>query len=92
MMYYLCFCSDIDVVTMFSLCFCSDIDVVTMFCLCFCSDIDVVTMFCLCFSTDVASGLQSLHFESCVWRAVSSCSSHQPQVVINLACMCTTVA
>ena len=26
--------------------------------------------------------LQGLHFESCVWRAVSSCSSHHPQEVL----------
>ena len=42
-----------------------------------------------------ASDLQGLNFESCVWRAVLSHSSHHPQVVLCMAqcaCMCTKVA
>ena len=40
-----------------------------------------------------ASDLQGLNFESCVWWAVSSHSSHHLQEVIwpNLACMCLYV-
>ena len=38
------------------------------------------------------NNLQGLNFKSCVWRAMSSHSSHHPQEVLNLACMCTKVA
>ena len=41
-----------------------------------------------------ASDLQGSSFESCVWRTVSSQSSHHPQEVLlaSLAYMCTKVA
>ena len=42
-----------------------------------------------------ASDRQGLNFKSCVWRAVSSHSSHRPRERLswsNLACMCTKVA
>ena len=41
-----------------------------------------------------ASDCQGSNYESCVWRAVSSQSSHHPQEVLlpSLAYMCTKVA
>ena len=38
-----------------------------------------------------ASDLQSLNFESCVWRAVSSQSSHHPQEVLHFIFFCIHV-
>ena len=40
------------------------------------------------------SDLQGSNFESCVWGAVSSHSSHNPQevILVQLACMCTEAA
>ena len=44
--------------------------------------------------SDHITRLQALNFESCVWRAVSSHSSHHPQEVLlaQFSCVCTKVA